>query len=501
MADICVRSADAPVDPFWSAVARGSAQASHVRLTAVLAFIPAAVLLLGWACDIALLKAGLPGQGVAGPSSALCFTLCAVSLGLSMERCALCGILRQVGAVTALLVVAATVWWSAADVDWATSVALGLLCVCLLLTEARGETARACYAWFATVGMLFATTVVLAYAYGLQAVYTLGVHTPVAFASGWELTVLFFGLLLRRPDVGWVRVLADASIGAASARRLLLWAGMLLAVLSAIVKMGTAAGPGTGFEVTLLTVGGLGLLLAALLTHARQLNALETIRHNVITDLRAAETQLVRAAHDKDRHLSMLAHELRNPLMPLRNGIEIVRQSSGENPALSRTLEMMSRQVMQMVRLVDGLVGTEVALREAPVAGPESGGFSPLRILIADDNVDGADSLALLLQGDGHVVLTAINGRQAIEVAEAFRPDVILMDIAMPNLDGLEATREIRRRSWGGRVRIIALTAWDQDSERRRTHAAGMNDHLVKPVDPLTLAAVLRAGGYSRERT
>jgi CheY-like chemotaxis protein len=99
------------------------------------------------------------------------------------------------------------------------------------------------------------------------------------------------------------------------------------------------------------------------------------------------------------------------------------------------------------------------------------------------------------LQTDGHVVLTATDGREAIEVAEAFRPDVILMDIAMPNLDGLEATREIRRRTWGARVRIIALTAWGQEAERRRTHAAGMNDHLVKPVDPQVLAAVLRAAG------
>jgi CheY-like chemotaxis protein len=134
-----------------------------------------------------------------------------------------------------------------------------------------------------------------------------------------------------------------------------------------------------------------------------------------------------------------------------------------------------------------------VAVRDAPLA--EVGQSRALRILIADDNVDGADSLALLLHMDGHVVLTATDGREAIEAAEAFRPDVILMDVAMPNLDGLEATREIRRRPWGARVRIIALTAWGQEAERRRTHAAGMNHHLVKPVDPQVLAAVLRAAG------
>jgi CheY-like chemotaxis protein len=335
--------------------------------------------------------------------------------------------------------------------------------------------------------------VLLAYAYGLRSVYATGTYTCVACLSGLELAILFLGLLLRRPDIGWVRALADTSVGAASARRLLLWTVALLAGLAAIVKLGTVVkGPhGAGFEVTLLTLGGLALLLVAFLAHARRLNALDTIRHNVISDLRATETQLVRAAHDKDRHLSMLAHELRNPLTPLRNGIEIVRQGSRENPALSRTLEMMSRQVLQMVQLVDNLVGTQSALREMQSAEP--GQFRPLRILIADDNVDGADSLALLLQADGHIVLTASDGRQAVEAAETFRPEVILMDIAMPNLDGLEASREIRRRPWGGRVRIIALTAWGQETERRRTHAAGMNDHLVKPVDPQALAALLRA--------
>jgi CheY-like chemotaxis protein len=83
--------------------------------------------------------------------------------------------------------------------------------------------------------------------------------------------------------------------------------------------------------------------------------------------------------------------------------------------------------------------------------------------------------------------------RRAVEVAEAFIPDVILMDVAMPNLAGLEATREIRRRPWGQDIRIIALTAWGQDAERQRTRRAGMDAHLVKPVDPNALALVLRA--------
>jgi CheY-like chemotaxis protein len=281
-----------------------------------------------------------------------------------------------------------------------------------------------------------------------------------------------------------------------SARRLLLWTGTLLVILAGIVRLGASrAMYGAGFEVTLLTVGGFGMLLAAVLAHARRLNALETIRHNVASDLREAETQLVRVAHEKDRQLSMLAHELRNPLTPLRNGIEIVRQMSSANPALARTAEMMSRQIVQLIRLIDDLVGTDSPARENSAAGTSAEPAEParLRILVADDNADGADSLAMLLQADGHVVLTAPDGRRAVEVAEAFVPDVILMDVAMPNLDGLEATREIRRRPWGQGIRIIALTAWGQETERRRTREAGMDAHLVKPVDPNALALVLRA--------
>jgi len=208
-----------------------------------------------------------------------------------------------------------------------------------------------------------------------------------------------------------------------------------------------------------------------------------------------AESQLVRATHDKDRHLARLAHELRNPLTPLRNGIEIIRQAASGKPTLARTVDMMSRQILQLVRLVDELVGTDplAVAGDTPQGLAGTAESSRMRILVADDNADAADSLAMLLQADGHVVLTASDGKRAIEVAEAFRPDVILMDVSMPHVDGLDAAREIRRHEWGAGIRIIALTAWGQETERRRTREAGMDAHLVKPVDPRALTAVLTA--------
>jgi CheY-like chemotaxis protein len=524
MGVFCARTAEAPRDPFGSIVTPAGTYISLVRMAAALGFALAVLILLGWAWDLTILKSGLPGQRATQPLSAVCFGLSALALALSTERCVLCRFFRLVCAGLVLLVVVATVWQNALDIDWGldqllfsdavvheqpgqflrpgrpaagTLVALGLSCVCLLLIEVRSAAGRALYVWLATAGALVAATVLLAYAYSLHAVYTMGFYAHVGFNSGIELGVLSYGLLLRRPDLGWVRQLAGDSVGAASARRLLLWTGPLLIVLAAIVRLGNSAElHGAGFEVTLLTVGGSGLLLAALLAHSRRLDALETLRHNVTSDLRQAETQLVRIAHDEDRRLAMLAHELRNPLTPLRNGIEIMRQMSSGNPTLARTAEMMRRQVVQLVRLVDDLVEAESApASEAGQTPADPRESSRLRILVADDNADGADSLAMLLQANGHVVLTASDGRRAIEVAEAFSPDVILMDVAMPNLDGLEATREIRRRPWGQRIRIIALTAWGQETERRRTREAGMDAHLVKPVDPRTLEAVLRANG------
>jgi CheY-like chemotaxis protein len=525
MVVFCARSADAGLDRHWSDAAPTRACFSLVRVAAGLAFVVAVLILLGWAWDVTLFKSLLPGQRATQPLTAVCFALSGVSLALSTERCILCRAARRLCAAVVLLVVIATVWQNFLDVDWGldqllfsdavvheqpgqylrpgrpsagTLVALALLCFCLLLTETRGAAARALYVWLATATALMAATVVLAYAYDLKAVYTMGFYAHVGLNSGLELAVLSCGVLLRRPDVGWVRVLVGDKAGAVSARRLLLWTGTLLVTLAGIVRLGASpAMSGAGFEVTLLAVGGFGMLLAAVLTHARRLNALETIRHNVTNDLRKAETQLVRAAHDKDRQVSMLAHELRNPLTPLRNGIEIIRQMSSGNPAVARTAEMMSRQIVQLVRLVDDLVGTDVppvvAADAALKIATRSDETARLRILVADDNADGADSLAMLLQADGHVVLTASDGRRAVEVAEAFVPDVILMDVAMPNLDGLEATRAIRSRPWGLRIRIIALTAWGQETERRRTREAGMDAHVVKPVDPNALALILRA--------
>lgn len=116
-----------------------------------------------------------------------------------------------------------------------------------------------------------------------------------------------------------------------------------------------------------------------------------------------------------------------------------------------------------------------------------------LRILIVDDNRDSADSLAMLLKMMGNETCAAYDGEEAVTGAHRFRPDVILLDIGLPKLNGYEACRRIRRLEPGNEMVIIAQTGWGQEEDRQRTHDAGFDHHLVKPVDPQALMKLLRS--------
>jgi PAS domain S-box-containing protein len=124
-------------------------------------------------------------------------------------------------------------------------------------------------------------------------------------------------------------------------------------------------------------------------------------------------------------------------------------------------------------------VDAKPALRGAP------------RALVVDDNHDAAKLLASILRGEGLEVRLAHDGRTALDLAEAWRPDVIVLDIGLPEMSGYDVATNIRKRSWGGDVRIIGVTGWGQAEDRRRTLAAGFDRHLVKPVDPEQLLLVI----------
>jgi CheY-like chemotaxis protein len=105
------------------------------------------------------------------------------------------------------------------------------------------------------------------------------------------------------------------------------------------------------------------------------------------------------------------------------------------------------------------------------------------RVLVADDNEAAAHMLALLLERFGNEVRTAMDGEKAIELAAEFLPDLVLMDLGMPKLDGLDAARRIRSEPWGKSMLLAALTGFGQPSDKQRTKEAGFDFHLVKPIN------------------
>jgi CheY-like chemotaxis protein len=132
------------------------------------------------------------------------------------------------------------------------------------------------------------------------------------------------------------------------------------------------------------------------------------------------------------------------------------------------------------VRLPALLTGDDDAKQSIAAA---AGDAPQRRILIADDNRDAVESLATMLRLSGNEVHTACDGVEAVQLAEQLMPDVVLMDIGMPRLNGREATKRIRDHEWGKRMVVIALTGWGQEADRRLSREAGCDDHLVKPVD------------------
>jgi signal transduction histidine kinase/ActR/RegA family two-component response regulator len=116
---------------------------------------------------------------------------------------------------------------------------------------------------------------------------------------------------------------------------------------------------------------------------------------------------------------------------------------------------------------------------------------SSLRMLIVDDNRDAADSLAMLLRINGHDIRTAYDGAEALETASDFHPDVVLLDIGLPKMDGHEVAAKIRQEPWGRPVCLIAVTGWSDEADRAKSRAAGFDHHLVKPLDTAHLAQLL----------
>ncbi|MFO0967819.1 MAG: PAS domain S-box protein [Gemmataceae bacterium] len=368
-----------------------------------------------------------------------------------------------------------------------------------------------------------------------------------------------------------------------------------------------------------------------------------------------AEQMLREADRRKDEFIATLAHELRNPLAPLRNALELLRRTDDDKPLMEQARSMMERQVSQIVRLVDDLLdisritqgklqvrkervsladvlnaaietarplidasaheltialppqalhlhadpirlaqafsnllnnaakytekaghiwltaerrgdqavvsvrdtgigiaaehmphifkifsqmtpalersqgglgiglslvkglvelhggtiearsagvgkGSEFTIQlpivDVPVEAPPKESDAPRRgpgrrVLVVDDLRDSADSMATLLRMMGHEARTAYDGLEAVQTAAAFQPNIVLLDIGLPKMNGYEVARRIRHEPWGGNVALIAMTGWGQDEDKRQSLEAGFDHHLTKPVETAALEKLL----------
>jgi CheY-like chemotaxis protein/anti-sigma regulatory factor (Ser/Thr protein kinase) len=166
------------------------------------------------------------------------------------------------------------------------------------------------------------------------------------------------------------------------------------------------------------------------------------------------------------------------------HGGTVVAMSEGEGRG--------STFVVTLPTVLDEVAAVDERSPSGLAAGPAR------RVLVVDDNRDGAESLGMMLELAGHEVALAHDGVEAIERAAQFRPDVILMDVGMPRLNGLDATRQIRQQPWGRAATIIALTGWGQECDRDQSREAGCNGHLVKPVALEELHQVLAVARLGR---
>jgi PAS domain S-box-containing protein len=156
------------------------------------------------------------------------------------------------------------------------------------------------------------------------------------------------------------------------------------------------------------------------------------------------------------------------------------------------TIEARSDGTDQGSEFVVRLPIIQPPLESPPTSdGPRAAALSGSRILVVDDNKDSADSLGMLLRLKGNEIRTAHDGLEAIQIAEMFHPELVLLDIGLPEMNGYDVARRIRQQPWGRDMMLVALTGWGQDEDRRRSQEAGFNFHVVKPVELAVLEKLL----------
>jgi PAS domain S-box-containing protein len=227
-----------------------------------------------------------------------------------------------------------------------------------------------------------------------------------------------------------------------------------------------------------------------------------------ITDLKQRERSLARERRDLEQRLeaqhelvTSTRHDLRNALASLQSAVHLFNRAELHPDVRAATCVGLQVQIDRIVLITNQLMQAGLDSDQSPprsataatTAGPYLSGTTlephpqriqrPRRVLVADDNTDAATTLATLLRMEGHDVVIAHDGRQAVELAEKSHPEVLLLDLAMPEKDGLSVAREIKQQSWARDCTLIAISGCDRSEDRQRTSDAGFTKHLAKPLD------------------
>jgi CheY-like chemotaxis protein len=186
-----------------------------------------------------------------------------------------------------------------------------------------------------------------------------------------------------------------------------------------------------------------------------------------------------------------LVHDLRNCLASMRAGANMLRRSANEPAIVEKVAAGLHEQVQDMLDIVEEFIGRPKSAESVPTVSP-SDAAEPLKILIADDNADAAITLATYLRLSGHRPVVAFDGSEALQLAANELPDVMLVDLTMPTLNGFDVARNVRAQPWGGAVRLIAVSGWFSPEDIDRISHVGFDAHVSKPIDMDELPGVLQ---------
>jgi CheY-like chemotaxis protein len=198
----------------------------------------------------------------------------------------------------------------------------------------------------------------------------------------------------------------------------------------------------------------------------------------------------------EEESLALLNHDLRNALGSIASALQVLSHEGYLSPLAEQAGKTIERQVEQLTHLADqlsGLAGVPNKRDDArrPTLTDELDQMPTRKILVVDDNKDAADSAGMLLALWGHQVKVAYDGPSAIAVARDYQPELCLIDLGMPGMDGFAVAGALRQESALRDARLVAMTGFDREVERKSSRDAGFDNFLVKPVEVTALRAIL----------